>query len=266
MRYAAGFRTPEHCDQSLCRFTQGREHVWMPHRGHLYLRGLVWHIAQSSLRRASALSPMLSHRKRQSAFEVQRVSPTTDCADTSGHIYDTRECIEILFEIRKVRETIILVPIDNLKPSFQRAPTITEERVLLKECRCQGPFQVMLHTHTQPRQDNRSKSFPDGACENQTSAPAYPSVHSNQYSHFRSIATRQQCQRRCQCMQTSHGENFSMVQCISRSLIAEEAMACCISSSLNCDVVTIHTRKKSKNLMPEAVTHCARGKYPSRDL
>src|SRR5271155_2693921 len=39
---AAGFLTPEHCAQSLWRLTQGREQVWIPHRGHVYLMGLVW--------------------------------------------------------------------------------------------------------------------------------------------------------------------------------------------------------------------------------
>jgi hypothetical protein len=41
-RYAAGSRTPEHCDQSLWRRVQGREQVRVEQRGQRYLGGSVW--------------------------------------------------------------------------------------------------------------------------------------------------------------------------------------------------------------------------------
>lgn len=41
-KYAAGSRTPEHCDQSLWRRVHGREHVRVEQRGHRYLGGLTW--------------------------------------------------------------------------------------------------------------------------------------------------------------------------------------------------------------------------------
>lgn len=41
-RYAAGSRTPEHCDQSLWRRVQGREQVRVEQRGQRYLGGLAW--------------------------------------------------------------------------------------------------------------------------------------------------------------------------------------------------------------------------------
>src|SRR5271155_2340820 len=41
LRYAAGSRTPEHCDHSLCLLMHGREQVFMRQRGHVYLIGFT---------------------------------------------------------------------------------------------------------------------------------------------------------------------------------------------------------------------------------
>jgi hypothetical protein len=45
---------PEHEARFLCSLTQGREQVWMPQRGQVYLGAAVWQIAQRAVRGMSA--------------------------------------------------------------------------------------------------------------------------------------------------------------------------------------------------------------------